>query len=59
MIDYLTHPDFVNYNPSELPSRQGGGAGRMLLASREDERVDAIGVKERLLRLQKFTPIDT
>lgn len=28
MIDYLTHPDFVNYNPSELPSRQGGGRMR-------------------------------
>ena len=34
----------------------------MLLASREDWPVDAIGVKERLLSLlslQKFAPIDT
>ena len=25
MIDYLTHPKFLNYDPSVLPSRQGGG----------------------------------
>ena len=31
----------------------------MLLASREDWPVDAIGVKECLLSLQKFAPIDT
>ena len=27
MIDYLTHPKFLNYNPSVLPSSQGGGGG--------------------------------
>ena len=31
----------------------------MLPASREDWPVDAIGVKEYLLSLQKFAPIDT
>ena len=25
MIDYLTHPKFLNYDPSLLPSSQGGG----------------------------------
>ena len=25
MIDYLTHPKFLNYDPSILPSSQGGG----------------------------------
>ncbi len=27
MIDYLTHPKFLNYDPSILPSSQGGGGG--------------------------------
>ena len=27
MIDYLTHPKFVNYDPNVLPSAQGGGGG--------------------------------
>ena len=27
MIDYLTHPKFLNYDPSVLPSSQGGGGG--------------------------------
>ena len=27
MIDYLTHPKFLNYDPSVLPSAQGGGGG--------------------------------
>lgn len=27
MIDHLTHPKFVNYDPSVLPSAQGGGMG--------------------------------
>ena len=27
MIDYLTHPKFVNYDCKQLPSAQGGGGG--------------------------------
>ena len=27
MLDYLTHPKFLNYDPSILPSNQGGGGG--------------------------------
>ena len=27
MIDYLTHPKFVDYDPNLLPSAQGGGGG--------------------------------
>ena len=41
MIDYLTHPKFLNYDQSALPSSQGGGGGmgvktfRVLEALRE------------------------
>ena len=34
MIDYLTHPKFVNYDPSILPSSQGGGGGMGTKTSR-------------------------
>ena len=27
MIDYLSHPKFLAYNPAILPSAQGGGGG--------------------------------
>ena len=34
MIDYLTHPKFLNYDPSVLPSSQGGGGGMGTKTSR-------------------------
>lgn len=42
MIDYLTHPKFLNYDPSVLPSSQGGGGGMGMKTHRTLEALQQV-----------------
>ena len=49
MIDYLTHPKFVNYDCAQLPSAQGGGGGMGVKTYRVLEALRSVYPKTRVI----------
>ena len=49
MIDYLTHPAMSNFNPFELPSKQGGGGGMHLKTYFVKEALDQFYPNSRMI----------
>ena len=47
MIDYLTHPRFLNYDPSVLTSSQVGGSGveSLFLLNMVRQMIDVVLIK--------------
>ena len=59
MIDYLTHPKFVNYDPTMLPSAQGGGGGMGTKTARVHEALKQTYPKTALITNSTQITADT